>query len=180
MQGIVEAVGAGRKHGLAKYPLPFIRLLEGLGVEGDAHCGERIKHRSRARFNPGLPNLRQVHVLQAELIDELVAGGFALGPIQLGENVTTRGVDLLALPRGSRLRIGATAVVEVTGLRNPCVQLDRMMPGLLAACLGRNAEGGLVRKTGVMGVVVVGGEVRAGDAVAVELPKGERIALKPI
>ncbi len=180
MQGMVEAVGAGRKHGLAKQSLPVIRLLEGLGVEGDAHCGARVKHRSRARFNPGLANLRQVHVLQAELIDELIAAGFALAPIMLGENVTTRGIDLLALPRGARLRLGASVVVELTGLRNPCVQLDRMMPGLMAACLDRDAAGGLVRKTGVMGIVLVGGEVRAGDALTVELPEGERVALKPV
>lgn len=176
----VIAVGAGKRHGLSKAALPVIRLIAGAGVEGDAHCGERVRHRSRARWNPGLPNLRQVHLLQHELLDELVAAGFALAPIDLGENITTRGLDLLALPRGARLHVGDTAVIEVTGLRNPCVQLDRLMPGLMAACLGRDADGGLIRKTGVMGVVVTGGEVRAGDAVRVILPARPLMALKPV
>ena len=180
MQGLIVAVGAGRKHGLAKLPLPAIRLIEGRGVEGDAHCGERVKHRSRARFNPALQNLRQVHVLQAELLEELALAGFALTPIMLGENVTTRGLDLLALPKGTRLQFGETAIVELTGLRNPCVQLDRMMPGLMAACLGRDADGGLVRKTGVMGIVLAGGAVCAGDGVTVELPGGEPVPLRPV
>lgn len=177
--GQVIAVGAGKQHGLNKAALPVIELIAGHGVAGDAHCGERVQHRSRARWNPGLPNLRQVHLLQVELLDELVAAGFALAPIDLGENITTRGLDLLALPRGARLHIG-DAVIEVTGLRNPCVQLDRMMPGLMAACLGRDADGELIRKTGVMGVVVTGGEVRAGDAVHVVLPDGPHAGLKPV
>ncbi len=179
MAGLVDAVGAGRRHGLNKTPLLSIRLLAGLGVEGDAHCGEQVKHRSRARFNPGLPNLRQVHLLHAELLDELVAAGFALVPSMMGENVTTRGVDLLALPLGARLRLGGDAVVEVTGLRNPCIQLDRMMPGLMAACLGRDADGGLIRKAGVMAVVVTGGEVQAGDPITIELPD-LHLPLKPV
>ncbi|TRW17604.1 MOSC domain-containing protein [Glacieibacterium frigidum] len=177
--GRVIAVGAGARHGLNKGQLPVIELIAGHGVAGDAHCGERVQHRSRARWSPGLPNLRQVHLLQAELLDELVAAGFALGPIDMGENITTRGVDLLALPRGARLRVGG-ATVELTGLRNPCVQLERMMPDLMAACLGRDAEGGLVRKAGVMAVVVEGGAVRAGDAVGVTLPEGPFVALKPV
>ena len=177
--GQVIAVGASKRHGLSKSPQATIRLLVGHGIEGDAHCGERIQHRSRARFNSSLPNLRQVHLLQFELLDELALAGFALAPIDLGENVTTRGIDLLALPRGARLTIGE-AVVEVTGLRNPCVQLDRLMPGLMAACLGRDADGALVRKTGVMAVVIEGGEVRAGDAVGMELPKGPFVALQPV
>ena len=180
MSGLVIAVGAGRHHGLAKVPQLSVRLVEGLGVDGDAHCGERIKHRSRARFNPGLPNLRQVHLLHGELLDELQAAGFAVSPILLGENVTTRGLDLLAVPLGARLRLGDDAVVEVTGLRNPCIQLERLMPGLMEACLGRDAGGGLVRKAGVMAIVLVGGEVRAGDAVAVELPPGEQVPLRPV
>ena len=176
--GQVIAVGAGKRHGLAKSQQATIRLLAGHGVEGDAHCGERVQHRSRARFNPSLPNLRQVHLLQGELLDELTAAGFALVPIALGENITTRDIDLLALPRGARLTIGE-AVVEVTGLRNPCVQLDRLMPGLMAACLGRDTDGGLVRKTGVMAVVIEGGVVRGGDTLTVTLPDGPFVALKP-
>lgn len=177
--GQVIVVGAGKRHGLNKAARPVIELIAGHGVAGDAYCGERVKHRSRARWNPGLPNLRQVHLLQAELLDELAAAGFALAPIDMGENITTRGVHLLALPRGARLRVGA-ATVELTGLRNPCVQLERMMPGLMAACLGRDAEGGLVRKAGVMGVVIEGGAVRAGDGVVVALPDGPFEPLKPV
>lgn len=179
MDGRIIAVGAGRRHGLTKVPQLSIRLVAGLGVDGDAHSGERIKHRSRARFNPGLPNLRQVHLLHGELLDELVAGGFAVAPVMMGENITTRGLDLLGLPRGARLNIGE-AVVEVTGLRNPCIQLERMMPGLMEACLGRDADGGLVRKAGVMGIVINGGEVRAGDSITVALPALPHAALKPV
>ena len=176
----VVAVGAGARHGPNKAALPVIRLIEGRGVEGDAHYGSLVQHRSRARWNPGLPNLRQVHLLQAELLDELGAAGFSLAPIDIGENVTTRGLDLLALPCGARLRLGDTAVVEVTGLRNPCVQLDRLMPGLMAACLGRDADGGVVRKTGVMAIVIAGGKVRAGGTVLLTLPDKPHHALKPV
>ncbi len=176
----IIAVGAGRRHGLTKAPALSIRLIAGQGVDGDAHSGARVQHRSRARFNPSLPNLRQVHLLQAELLEELNAAGFPLTPVQMGENVTTAGLDLLALPEGTRLRLGSDAVVELTGLRNPCIQLERMMPGLMAACLGRDADGGLIRKAGVMAVVLTGGEVRAGDAIMIELPEGERRAMRPV
>ncbi len=180
MSGRVIEVGAGRRHGLTKVAQLSVRLIAGRGVEGDAHCGERVKHRSRARFNPGLPNLRQVHLLHAELLDELAAAGFPVAPAMLGENVTTRGVDLLALPLGTKLRLGGDAVVELTGLRNPCIQLERMMPGLMEACLGRDADGGLVRKAGVMAVVLADGDVRGGDTVSVELPAGPPVPLRPV
>ena len=149
-------------------------------MEGDAHAGETVQHRSRKRWNPGLPNLRQVHLLAAELLEELRAGGFEAAPGLLGENVTTEGVDLLALPAGARLRLGGDAVVEVTGLRNPCVQLDRFQPGLMEAVLDRDEDGGLVRRSGVMGIVVTGGDVRAGDPIAVEPPAEPHAALKPV
>lgn len=141
-----------------------------MGVEGDAHSGKTVKHRSRVAQDPTQPNLRQVHLIHAELFDELKAAGFALTAGQMGENVTTRGVDLLALPTGTLLHLGREAALEVTGLRNPCVQLDRLHPGLMAAVLDRDEHGGLVRKAGVMGVVRRGGEVRPGDAVRVTLP----------
>jgi MOSC domain-containing protein YiiM len=157
-----------------------IRLLAGLGVEGDAHLGETVKHRSRVRRDPARPNLRQVHLLQAELHDELRGAGFDLMPGEMGENVTTRGVDLLALPTGSRLRLGRAAVVQVTGLRNPCTQLDGLRPGLLAATLDRDDDGRLARRAGVMGVVLESGEIRPGDAIRVELPPGPSRPLEPV
>jgi MOSC domain-containing protein YiiM len=166
----VIAVAASPGHTFGKPTRDRVRLLAGLGVEGDAHAGETVKHRSRVKADPTQPNLRQVHLIHAELFDELRAGGFEVGPGQMGENVTTRGVPLLTLPRGTRLRLGVEAVVELTGLRNPCSQLDRFQPGLMAALLGRDADGALIRKAGVMAVVLAGGEVRLGDPVSVELP----------
>jgi MOSC domain-containing protein YiiM len=157
-----------------------IRLLAGLGVEGDAHLGETVKHRSRVKRDPTTPNLRQVHLIHAELHDELAKGGFTLAPGQMGENITTRGVDLLALPRGTRLHLGATAVVDVTGLRNPCAQLDGIQDGLMAAALARDERGELVRKAGIMGIVSAGGEVRAGDPIRVELPPTPHRRLEPV
>ena len=157
-----------------------IRLLAGLGVEGDAHHGVTVKHRSRVARDPSQPNLRQVHLIHAELHDELGAAGFTVPAGLMGENVTTRGVDLLGLPTGARLCLGDTAVVEVTGLRNPCAQLDRLQPGLMAATLARDEDGKLVRKAGVMGIVLADGEVRPGDPIRVELPPEPHRALEPV
>jgi hypothetical protein len=178
--GRVTAVSRSPHHTFSKAPQESIRLVAGMGVESDAHAGEKVKHRSRVRFLPAPSNLRQVHLIHGELHDELNAAGFSVHPGEMGENVTTRGVDLLGLPTGTRLHLGDSAVVEVTGLRNPCVQLDRFQDGLLAACLDRDAEGNLVRKSGVMGVVLAGGEVRAGDAIRVELPDEPHHPLKPV
>jgi MOSC domain-containing protein YiiM len=180
MGGIVRAVSRSARHTLAKPNEERIRLLPGLGVEGDAHMGETVKHRSRVARDPRRPNLRQVHLIHAELHEELRAAGFAIAPGQMGENITTSGVDLLGLPAGARLHLGDTAVVEVTGLRNPCAQLDRIQPGLMAATLERDAGGRLVRKAGVMGIVRMGGEVRPGDVVRVELPPGPHRGLEPV
>jgi MOSC domain-containing protein YiiM len=157
-----------------------ITLLAGLGVEGDVHQGVTVKHRSRVRRDPSQPNLRQVHLIHAELHDELRAAGFEVEPGQIGENLTTRGIDLLALPTGTRLHIGAEAVVEVTGLRNPCLQLDMFKRGLQKAVLDRDAEGNLVRKAGIMSVVLTGGEIRPGDTIRVELPAEPHTALEPV
>jgi MOSC domain-containing protein YiiM len=167
---LVTAVSRAAAHEFSKGNQECVRLLEGLGVEGDAHLGRTVQHRSRVAKDPTQPNLRQVHLIHEELHDELNANGFSVSPGDMGENVTTRGVDLLGLPRGAKLSLGDTAVVEVTGLRNPCVQLDRFQAGLMAAVLGRDDEGGLVRKSGVMAVVLTGGEVRPGDSISVELP----------
>jgi MOSC domain-containing protein YiiM len=180
MGGTVTAVSLSGKHSFSKPSRESIRLLAGLGVEGDAHLGEKVKHRSRVARDPSQPNLRQVHLIHSELHDELAAAGFAVGAGQMGENVTTRGVDLLGLPTGARLRLGREAVVEVTGLRNPCVQLDRFSPGLMAATLDRDAEGRLIRKAGIMGVVLSGGEVRPGDPVEVVLPPEPHRPLEPV
>lgn len=166
----MTAVSASPGHAFSKQPRPLVRLLAGLGVDGDGHLGATVQHRSRVRRDPDQPNLRQVHLIAAELHDELAAAGFAVGPGDLGENVTTRGVDLLALPTGALLRLGPEAVVEVTGLRNPCRQIDGFRPGLLSQVVGRAEDGAVVRRAGVMGVVLVGGQVAAGDPVVVELP----------
>jgi MOSC domain-containing protein YiiM len=166
----VEAVCRDPAHRFGKPCRGSIRLLAGLGVEGDAHCGRTVRHRSRVARDPTQPNLRQVHLIHAELHEELRVLGFAVAPGEMGENLTTRGLDLLGLPRGARLHLGAAAVLEVTGLRNPCAQLDRFRPGLMAAVLGRDGAGRLVRKAGVMAVVLAGGEVRPGDPIRAELP----------
>jgi hypothetical protein len=180
MAAVVTAVARSSRHSFSKAVEPLIRLLAGVGVEGDAHAGTTVQHRSRRRWRPDEVNLRQVHLIHAELHDELCTAGFDVAPGQLGENVTTRGVELLDLPAGTRLRLGRDAVVEVTGLRNPCVQLDRFRPGLMAAVLDRDSCGGLVRKAGVMGVVLSGGPVRPGDPVLVELPARPWTALQPV
>jgi MOSC domain-containing protein YiiM len=176
----VVAVSLRAGHHFSKTLNPSIRLLTALGVAGDAHMGTTVKHRSRVRKDPTQPNLRQVHLIHAELFDELRAKGFTVGPGELGENVTTSGVDLLALPTGTRLHLGATAVVEVTGLRNPCIQIDQFQKGLMAATLDRDAAGNLVRKAGVMSIVISDGEVRPGDAIGVELPAAPHRVLQPV
>ncbi len=180
MSGIVAAVSRSAKHTLVKPNEDSIRLLTGLGVEGDAHLGTTVKHRSRVAREPNQPNLRQVHLIHLELHDELREAGFTVSAGQMGENVTTHGVDLLGLPTGARLHLGGTAVVEVTGLRNPCAQLDRIEPGLMAATLGRDENGNLVRKAGIMGVVLAGGDVRPGDPIHVELPPQPHRPLAPV
>ncbi len=180
MTAAVTAVSRSPRHRFSKQNEACIRLLEGLGVEGDAHAGHTVQHRSRKRWTPHLPNLRQVHLIHAELHDELNAAGFQVAPGDLGENVTTRGIDLLGLPTGTRLHLGASAVIEVTGLRNPCVQLDRFQDGLMQATLDRTADGELVRKAGVMAVVLAGGDVRPGDSVRVELPPPPHAPLAPV
>ncbi len=180
MEGRVTAVSRSGVHEFSKANEESICLLKGLGVEGDAHMGEAVQHRSRVARDPSQPNLRQVHLIHDELHHELAEAGFAVSAGQMGENVTTRGIDLLSLPTGTRLYLGGTAVVEVTGLRNPCVQLEQIQEGLMAATLERDEQGKLVRKAGVMGVVDTGGEVRAGDPIRVELPPEPHQALEPV
>lgn len=180
MSPSVLAVSSSPAHTFSKSNQGSIRLLAGLGVEGDAHLGETVKHRSRVARDPRQPNLRQVHLIHAELHDELQAAGFAVSAGQMGENITTRGVDLLRLPTGTRLRLGTTAVVEVTGLRNPCTQLDDFQQGLMAAVLGRDEHGALIRKAGIMAIVLAGGEITPGDPIIVELPPEPHQTLEPV
>lgn len=180
MEGSVAAVSLSPTHTFSKPNLESIRLLTGLGVEGDAHLGETVKHRSRVARDPSQPNLRQVHLIHAELHDELRAVGFDVSAGQMGENITTRGVDLLHLPTGTRIRLGDTAVIEITGLRNPCSQLDGFQQGLMAATLEHDVHGALIRKAGVMAIVIADGDVRPGAPIIVELPPEPHRALEPV
>lgn len=178
--GVVETVSLSGEHHFSKERCGEIVLLAGLGVEGDAHLGVTVQHRSRVAKDPSQPNLRQVHLIHAELLDELKHKGFSVAPADMGENLTTRGVDLLALPQGARLHIGEQAVIEVTGLRNPCKQINDFQPGLMQAVLDYDANGQLIRKAGVMAIVIEGGVVRPGDAIRVALPDEPHQPLAPV
>jgi MOSC domain-containing protein YiiM len=177
---IVTAVSCSGTHTFSKQIQDRVRLLAGQGVEGDAHLGETVKHRSRVARDPSQPNLRQVHLIHAELHDELEAADFKVSAGEMGENITTRGIDLLALPTRTRLHLGETAVIEVTGLRNPCAQLDGLQPGLMAAVLDHDDQGHLIRKCGIMAIVLAGGEVRPGDPIRIELPPEPRQPLTTV
>ena len=170
MEPRIVAVCARPGHHFSKTPREAITLVAGVGVERDGHAGERVQHRSRVRANPDQPNLRQVHLLHEELFEDVAQAGFTVTPGDMGENVTTRGIDLLALPRGTRLRLGDAAEVEITGLRNPCSQIDDFQPGLLAQVVGKDASGRIFRKAGIMGIVLTGGTVRPGDPIRVTFP----------
>jgi len=177
----VIGVSAAAGHEFTKRPADAIELIAGEGVRGDAHRGETVKHRSRVAQDPTQPNLRQVHLIASELIDELNGAGFDVFPGAMGENITTRDIDLQDLPAGTRLVIGAGgAVVELTGLRNPCAQLDKFRKGLMSAVLDRAENGDLIRKAGVMGIVIAGGEIRPDDSIRVELPPPPHAAMAPV
>jgi MOSC domain-containing protein YiiM len=180
MPATVTAVHARGTHAFSKETVPAISLIAGQGVAGDAHCGVTVKHRSRVARDPSQPNLRQVHLMHSELFDELARKGLPVVAGQMGENITTAGLDLLGLSEGTVLRIGERALVQITGLRNPCAQIDNFMPGLMAAVLDRDADGALVRKAGVMGIVLATGEVRAGDAIALVRVPAQGHALRPV
>jgi MOSC domain-containing protein YiiM len=177
VEGIVTAVSRSATYSFSKETQANIRLVAGLGVEGDVHMGKTVRHRHLVSTDPTRPNLRQVHLLQAEVIDELQAGGFDVSAGKMGENITTRGIDLLSLPVGTRLLIGDTSVVAMTELRDPCDQLDDYQQGLKDATVGCDAQGNVIRKAGTMGVVVVGGMVKSGDAIRVELPAEPHVAM---
>lgn len=178
--GIVVAVSRSGSHNFSKPNQAAIELVGGLGVKDDAHLGVTVQHVVRVKEDPTRPNLRQVHLLHSELYDELRARGFIVQPGQIGDNVTTRGIDLLSLPAGTRLHLGPSAIVQVTGLRNPCRQIERFQPGLLAALLDKDEHGEVVRKSGIMSIVLASGEVRAGDTIRVELPPEPHQKLKPV
>jgi hypothetical protein len=178
--GSVVAVSRDAIHRFSKDNHDSVRLLAGLGVEGDAHLGVTVQHRSRIAQDPTQPNLRQVHLIHSELFGELRAVGYDIRPGDLGENITTSGLALLDLPVGTRLRLGPEAVVEVTGLRNPCRQIENFRSGLLKQVVGRDEAGAIVRKGGVMSIVVQGGSVRPGDEIAVELPAAPHRPLEKV
>ncbi len=180
MQGKVVSVSRSGTHSFLKIPEAEIRILAGLGVEGDAHAGRTVRHRYLVKKNPNAPNLQQVHLLGEELFGELRAVGIDVRASEMGENITTSGLDLLALPLGTRLHLGAEAIVELTGLRTPCFQMNKLRPGLMQACLGRKPGGRVHRKAGVMSLAVAGGLVRPGDSIRVELPAEPHIALGPV
>ncbi|NEC87028.1 MOSC domain-containing protein [Streptomyces sp. SID12501] len=180
MSGMVVAVSSNGGYSFSKPNRDSVRLLAGLGVEGDVHAGTTVKHRSRMAKDPTQPNLRQVHLIHEELFTEMGEEGFEVAPGELGENITTRGLDLLALPVGTLLHVGDDVVLTVTGLRNPCLQIDNFQDGLLKRVVGRDAAGNVVRKAGIMSVVTEGGEVGPGDTVKVELPSGPHQALRPV
>ncbi|HEY9438572.1 MAG TPA: MOSC domain-containing protein [Streptomyces sp.] len=180
MNGTVVAVSSNGVYSFTKPNRDSVTLLAGFGVEGDVHAGVTVKHRSRVAKDPSQPNLRQIHLIHQELFAEVRAQGFEVAPGDLGENVTTSGIDLLGLPVGTLLHLGDEAVVEVTGLRNPCYQIDHFQEGLLKQVVSRNADGTLVRKAGIMGIVAIGGFVRPGDPVGVELPAGPHRPLERV
>ena len=181
MDAVVVSVSRSGSYTFTKPGVEAIRLVEGLGVEDDVHAGVTVKHRSRVARDPSQPNLRQVHLIHAELHDDLRTQGFEIGPGEMGENVTTRGIDLLGLPTGTVLRFGdGGAAVRVTGLRNPCGQLNGLRDGLMKACVYEDEAGETVRLAGVMSVVLSAGEIRPGDAIHIELPATPHVRLKPV
>ena len=180
MNGKVVAVSSSPIHAFTKDQQAVIRLLEGLGVEGDTHAGVTVQHRSRVARDPNQPNLRQVHLIHSELHRELLQAGFKVEAGTMGENITTQGIDLLGLPTGTRLQLGREAIIEITGLRNPCLQLNGIQGGLMNAVLGRDEHGKLVRKAGIMAIVIKGGQIRPGDPITAELPPEPHKPLEPV
>ena len=177
--GSVVAVSRSAKHGFSKEVQTSITLLAGRGVEGDAHAGETVQHLYRVKLDPTAPNLAQVHFLHAELLDEMGPQGYALAPGAMGENVLTQGLDLLGMPTGALFRIGE-AVVEISGIRDPCKKIDALGKGLTKRLFDRAADGMLMRKAGIMGVVRQGGAIRPGDTIEVELPPGPHRRLEVV
>jgi MOSC domain-containing protein YiiM len=180
LKPVIIATSSSPEYTFHKTNQPSIELIEGIGVKGDAHSGSTVKHRSRVRKDPSQPNLRQVHLIHKELFDELLAKGYAVQPGELGENLTTEGLDILNLPKGTLLNFPSGAEIEITGLRNPCFQLDNWQPGLMSAVLDKDEEGNLIRKSGVMAIVLKGGMVSPGDEIQVQFPKPPLLKLEKV
>lgn len=176
----MQALSKSKSHTFSKQNFDSLRLLKGEGIEGDAHCGEKVKHRSRVAKNPDQPNLRQVHLIHSELFEELNKQGFDLKPGDIGENITTKGIDLLKLPKDTVLQIGHYVRIKITGLRNPCYQLDGFKKGLMKAVLDEGEKGKLIRKSGIMGIVLQGGELKLGDEISIQLPSKPFIELERV
>jgi len=173
----VEAVHLSDSHSFSKRAVSEVELIAGLGIQGDTHQGTSVQHRSRIAIDPSRPNLRQVHLLGSELFQDVAKRGYTVGPGDLGENITTIGIDLLALPTGTTLRLGSDCLISITGLRNPCQQINDFRDGLLSEMLERNDDGTLVKKAGVMAVVIRSGVVRPGDSIDDSLPPLPHIPL---
>jgi len=178
--GKVIALSKSDNHTMQKFNTPQIRLLKGLGVEGDAHLGVTVKHRSRVAKDPTQPNLRQVHLIHHELHQELAQKGYEITPGQMGENITTQGIDLLSLPKNTVLKIGNSATIQITGLRNPCHQLDGIQKGLMKAVLDRDHAGKLIRKAGIMGIVLTDGVIKIEDSIEIHLPPSPHLPLERV
>jgi len=166
----VLSVSMSSSHGFSKRPTDYIYLLSGCGVQGDVHCS------GAASSN----NKRQVHLIASELLTELArkdskGRAYIISPGALGENITTKGIDLVGLNEGTRLHFGDGddhAIVRITGLRNPKKRLDEWPKGLLDRCAMKNKKGEITgRKIGVMGIVEEDGFVQPGHMVYVEKPK---------
>jgi MOSC domain-containing protein YiiM len=180
VSAFIVAVNRDSQHRFSKPSVDSIRVIAGFGIEGDSHAGATIQHLGPMRADPTQPNLRQVHLIHSELHDELRDLGHDVKPGEMGENITTRGIDLLGLPQGTRLRIGPDAVVEVTGLRSPCQQLNTFQPGLLKQVIHTDADGTVLRKTGIMSVVLTSGVIHPEDPIVVDLPTGPHVPLEPV
>jgi len=167
------SVNSDDAYRFSKIARQSVRLVEGHGIEGDAHAGRFVKHRYQAKKEPLTPNRRQVHLIQSELFEEMRGFGFIIEPGDLGENVTTVGIDLLALPLGAQLHLGESAVVELTGLRMPCGLIDKFQTGLKRSMIVRTPRG-VTFRAGVLGIVTSSGDVRPGDLVRAELPASRR------
>jgi MOSC domain-containing protein YiiM len=176
----VTSVSLNPLHTFSKRPVPEIRILAHHGVEGDAHAGEKVQHLYRVRKNPNAPNLCQVHLIAEEFLEELRTQNFPIEPGQLGENIIVRSLDLCSLSVGATLRLGSDALIEITGLRDPCNQLNTLRPGLMKACLARSLDGTLIRKAGVMAIALVSGSVRPGDPIHLTLPPHPHRPMGPV